>query len=164
LEKQAARDRKNYPDLHSAWDEVSPLLKMILFMVHACGIPFEHAERQAIADIGEKQRVRKDTMFKGLDEEMHPSVAAKHLAHFGVIDALVFARMANQARKGTDGATFWNEVVRELRTGQFSTLQTIERIDQLDREDIEKEVRRQKRERRAVEKASGQALQKPGSD
>lgn len=173
LQKIAVKDREKYAEYRIV--KISPLLNQIRFMVEVCGIPFELAEARAIKDYDRqvKHHLMETTMFNNhyvtVNEGNPPDeVARRMVARAGISDALLFARLCNQARKGTEGATFWNEVVRALRTAQFAKLdKATRRAAELDDADHAKEWRAMVRRHNAEEKAkrlAKRALQDPKSD
>lgn len=173
LQKIADQDREKYPEYRIV--KISPLLNQIRFMVEVCGIPFELAEAKAISDYDHqvKHHLMETTMFNNhyvtVYENNPPlEVAERMVKHAGITDALLFARLCNQARKGTEGATFWNELVRALRTAQFAKLnKSTRRALELDEADQAKEWRAAVRRHNAEEKAkrlAKRALQDPKSD
>ena len=113
-EKQAEKDRAKYPQYQV--DTVSALPVMIRFMVEVCGIPFAHAEAQAISDYRhqEKHQTARGIMFGyiplSIPEDAEPGQVAKWLvARHDIIEALTFARIAK--------ATIARMRVSEIRSG-----------------------------------------------
>ena len=140
LNKQADRDRTKFAQTYlnsNRWDRVL----LLEFLVSACGIPYLHAETYVVSQVAYRQK-HGPTMFGEIfiDEKQPPEGLARRapLVLGGIIPAIAWARLHNQARKGTSGQPFWNEVLRLMRTERVAPFKSVRRATELDRRDIAK--------------------------
>lgn len=138
LHKQALRDRRDYPQFIVRGFRHN-YVQALSFLVKACGIPYQHAERFILQVINRRQEAGLSMHAPYYDERRDPAILAANAAHSfkSISDALVWARLYNQARKGTDGQEFWNAVVMHLRTdahSKFKSIQVLQERDERERD------------------------------
>jgi hypothetical protein len=90
------------------------------FMVEVCGITYEAAEKAMIADL--RARYEDGSYDFTPKEGATSDIVASDLMRMGAVEALFSARLYNEAAKGSPWASFWNEVVRLVRTRRFVPL------------------------------------------